>query len=101
MLRTIIAFATTIARIAEASARCASLTIGFRDVVTVTIPRSTWAINATTLVAERRTTLSAALYLVEATMHVPTMKTPTTELNSRRRSSMITSGLLSEGQTAT
>ena len=96
----ITALATTIARIADASARCASLTIGFRDVVTVTIPRSTCAISATILVVERRTIVRSFVYLVQATIAIPRMKIPTTKLNSLCESSITTSGLFSEGKTA-
>lgn len=70
------------ARIAEANARCASLTIGLRDVVTVTIPRRTCTIRATRLVVDRRTIFLDSLYLVKATMARPSMKIPTTELNN-------------------
>ncbi len=90
----------TIARIAEASARCASLTTGFRDVVTVTIPSITCAMSATRLVVERRTMLLAFLYPVQATTAVPNTKTPTTKLNSLCESSITSSGLFSEGKTA-
>ena len=68
---------------AEANARCASLTIGFSEDVTVTIPSSTCTISATRLVVERITILLAFLYFVQTTMDIPRMKTPTTELNSR------------------
>ena len=70
------------ARIAEAKARCASLTIGFRDVVTVTIPRRTCAIRATRLVVESMTVFFDDRYLVKVTMSRPSMKSPTTVLNN-------------------
>src|SRR5438046_8113812 len=98
--RTMTALATTIARIAEASARCASLTTGFRDVVTVTIPSITCAMSATRLVVERRTMLVVFLYPVQATTAVPNTKTPTTKLNSLCESSITSSDLFSEGKTA-
>src|SRR5713101_4457596 len=85
---------------AEANARWASLTIGFKDVVTVTIPRRTCAISATRLVVESRTTLLSFLYLAQARMAVPKMKIPTTKLNNRCESSMMTSGLFNDGKTA-
>ncbi len=68
--------------------------------VTVIIPRSTCAISATRLVVDRRTILLALLCLVQATIAIPRMKTPTTELNSLCVSSITTSGLFSEGKTA-
>ena len=98
--RTITASATTIARTADASARCASLIMGLSEVVTVTIPRNTCAISATRLAVDKRTIFLASLCLVQATIANPKMNTPTTELKSRCVSSITTSGLFSEGRTA-